>query len=145
MSDGRNDGSRELMRPPRPIPMKLKSFLRELICRMSLKSVPKSNVCLPLIQVKPSRNSGTGTLRDWEADPRKGFEILGLKKNEFGNVGAWRTGKSRMALTSPTETWLITFALAVQVHPSENAYPFKVSRALRPGSPPNCTTYMLKS
>src|SRR6266478_4870833 len=119
MSEGRNDGSREKIRPPRPIPMKLKSFLSAVIWRMNLTSVPKSVVCLPLIQVKPSRNSGTGTLRDCVADPRYGLEILGLNETELGNVGAWRVGKFAICLTRPAETWLIKFAVGVHVQPRE--------------------------
>src|SRR5258708_37172884 len=93
MSEGRSVLSRDRVFPPSPMPIKLKSFLSELIWGMSLKSVPKSMVCLPLIQVKPSRNSGTGTFRAWGADPRKGLEILGLERNIFGKVGAWRAGE----------------------------------------------------
>ena len=73
--------------------MKLKSFLRALIRRINLISAPKSMVCFPLVQVRPSRNSGTGTSRDWEEEPRNGPEILGEKEKDSGNVGAWRVGK----------------------------------------------------
>src|SRR5579863_4829371 len=99
--------------------MKLKSFFKALIWRINLISVPNSMVCLPFVQLTPSRNSGTGTLRDWVDEPRYGLESGPPKVNSFGYVGDSRLGKTRIDRTRPAENWLIRFADLLNVHPTE--------------------------
>src|SRR5579871_394022 len=70
--------------PPNPTVTKLKSFFRALICRISFTSPPKSIVWLPFVHVNPSRNSGTGTLRDWDDELKYGLEKGPEKPNKLG-------------------------------------------------------------